>query len=97
MTELTQYVNAVAMRKSVLREGSTTRVNVAILMELEQNDIGRLLEIIRIQDEALSMIAESASSEDGSAFVGCAQLAKTKVEELASLGSKARWGDVDGN
>ena len=88
MTEIDKYTTAVACRKAY--DSKRGRVNIAILMELEDNDIPRLLEIIRVQDFSLRKIKEHA--EDDSEEFGYAERALLKVEELAAAGSSARWG-----
>lgn len=94
MTELEKYTTAVAIRKSIDRT-SGVKVNVAVLLELEDQDVPRMLEIIRLQAEALDTVIthgeeEGRETEDDFVEVLKAQI---KVEELAAQGSKARFGE----
>lgn len=99
MTELEKYSNAVATRKSIDRT-SGVKVNVAVLLELEDQDVPRMLEIIRLQAEALQTVinhGEEEGRETEDDFVAVLE-AQIKVEELAAQGSKARFGAyVPGN
>ena len=98
LSELHRYVDAVSRRHALNPQGG---VNVAVLMELENNDIPRLLEIIRLQDAAIREIIDRGSVDDDQPLTGNeaehmmveASTAHLKVEELAAHGSKARWGD----
>jgi len=88
---LGKYIEAVAKRKS---QDPSGRVNIAILACLEGDDVPRLLEIIRIQDEALRKIAQfdsenpTATEDD----ISTAKIAVLRTESIASEGSTSRWG-----
>lgn len=92
--QIDAYVMAVAQRRALDKNNG---VNVAVLMQLEKDDIPRLLEIIRVQkkglDQCLSIASDDEDEDDTIAEMGkiCA-VAHLKAEELAEHGSKARWG-----
>lgn len=89
MTALDKYMLAVAQRKA--RDRKQGFVNVAVLIQLEDKDVPLLLEIIRVQHEALvSIEAEPLGDEGG--LHSTARIALRKVEELAATGSSERWG-----
>lgn len=101
MSELANYIDAVNKRRAYDKKRGG--VNVAVLMQLEDIDIPMLLEIIRLQDYALRKIIDRASEKEDQSLVGedadymaqYAASAHLRVEELASHGSKARWGDYE--
>lgn len=90
MSALETYTIAVAQRKAISRKMSGQSVNYAIVAQIEEKDIPVLLEIIRVQNEALEDLKEEG---DGN---GTARRAVIKVEELAASGSSARWGTHEG-
>lgn len=95
MSELDKYCLAVSQRKPRDKHGS---VNVAILLQLQDNDVPALLEIIRIQQVALTQaVSECDQNEDLDDLLGTIQLAETKIEALSAAGSKAIWGDHRGD
>jgi len=98
MSDLSQYVDAVAKRRAITKGGG---VNVAILMQLEECDIPLLLEITRLYDQCLSKVIDHVDekSEEGLTGEDAVTMAKwvavthLRIEELASHGSKAKWGE----
>lgn len=62
-------------------------MNVAIVAQLEDNDIPRLLEMVRIADQALR-------ETDITDYSGHARQTYKRIEELAAAGSSAKWGDA---
>lgn len=88
--ELDSYILAVAQRKAIRRNPST-RVNWAILFQLEDRDLPLLLEIIRVLSDAVKDIAEGCEDEDCDGFT-YANRALIRVEELAATGCKKKWG-----
>jgi hypothetical protein len=78
-------------------------VNYAIVAQLEEDDIPRLLEIIRIQAKAIAEIAplvyeegeEPGPVHDDEESYRAALVARIEVEKLASAGSSAKWGAHD--
>ncbi len=98
MTELEKYTMAVAKRKAISRNGITARMNFAIVSQLEESDIPLLLEIIRVQADVIREVGiisedEPLESTDAESMARLCAAAYLKVEELASGGSKARFGD----
>lgn len=88
---LEKYLNSVSLRKSRDKRG---KVNHAILMELEQEDVPRLIEIIRILNKVVEDLgAMDQEDEDMNELVGQALDASIRVVELANSGSTALWGD----
>lgn len=77
--ELTKYTTALARRKSRTKQG---QINVAILMQLEDHDVPRLMEMVRVMAEALEKDPEG----DAALF---------QVEALAKAGSSAKWGEYE--
>ena len=98
VSDLDLYVDAVSRRRALDPRGG---VNVAVLMVIENNDVPRLLEIIRLQDQAIRKIIDRATENEDVPLTGTdadfmAQFAAAthlRVEEIAAHGSKARWGD----
>ena len=98
MSELDHYVDAVGRRHALTPNGG---VNVAVLMVLEREDVPRLLEVIRLQDQAIRQIIDRATEHDDVPLTGTdadfmaqwAAATHLKVEELCAHGSKARWGE----
>lgn len=98
MTELEQYLAAVGMRKSITKTSGATRINHAVLYQLEGCDVPRLIELARIGGETLQRIVSYCDahagglSEDAEEVQTYARMSFAKMEELSSTGSKAKWG-----
>lgn len=97
VTLLKRYTDAVARRRCYDRRGD--RVNVAVLYVLHDEDIPRLLEIIRLQAEALEKVSILyAEGEEYLVPVAMDEMAEAckaaelKVETLADEGDCRVWG-----
>lgn len=89
---LESYLQAVAMRKAY--DKKTGKTNIAILKQLEDDDIPRLLEILRVLDVGYERAHFYLDASDLEETPGAVELlnAMVKVEALCEQGSKARWG-----
>lgn len=89
---LEAYLQAVAMRKAY--DKKTGKTNIAILKQLEDDDIPRLLEILRVFNVGYDRANFYLDASDLEETPGAVELlnAMTKVEALCDQGSKARWG-----
>lgn len=89
-----EFLKAVAKRKAL--DKTRTRANIAVLMQLEDDDIPRLSELVRCYDQAISHILEWADqaelSEDAEAIVKVAAEAHLRVEGIAEAGNLKKWG-----
>ena len=97
MSCLHPYLEAVAKRKALTKDG---RINHLIVQVLEQDDIPILLEMIRAQHTAISRLidyGEMIDDED----MDLVEIVKHQckafllVEELASQGSCCKYGESD--
>lgn len=98
MSELESYTNAVAQRDPIQKSGG---VNWAILSPLVRDDVPRLLEMLRVYEEANGkQLALARKSDDDAPLTGdtaceflrLAEAAQMRVEELAKGGSKSKFG-----
>lgn len=89
--ELEKYLLAVAMRKAIDHKAVKV-VNYAIVAQLENNDIPRLLEIIRIQSQAIERCAVTGKEHDDAETQGHCAVATAEVLQLALAGSTQKWG-----
>lgn len=103
---LTAYTAAVARRRAIDKTGNC--VNMAILLQLERNDLPLLLELIEQQAKAIKKIIDLIPDEDEENMMNermfrerLSQMGVVAAENhlaidmLAQQGSTARWGDVD--
>lgn len=104
MSSIKAYTDAVALRKAIEKKNQQQVVNHAVLYQLEGDDIPRLLEIIRIQDNALRAIIDLVETENmeleshhADTAVRTAAAAHLRCEDIASEGSTKKWGDFDGH
>lgn len=101
MTQIELYTNAVASRKAIRTDKKT--INFAIASQLEENDIPRLIEIIRIQAKGIAKVLDFVIEEEFNSDIAeemgvACSIAHLKAEEIAAEGSKKKWGsEQDGN
>lgn len=98
MTNLDKFTTAIAKRKAW--DEKLSRTNVAILMQLQDNDIPRLLEIIRLASGALDKITALGSCEEHHLTAEqaldmwqIARVATQVIEQMAQEGSLSDWGE----
>lgn len=105
MVHLDKFVKAVAMRKPLV-EGKKY-VDAAIVMQMQEMDIPRLLEIIRVMADALWNVEHVCQIENEETYEPTIydikkvwQLAKDslyRVEELSEDADLKDWGDTKHN
>lgn len=89
-TALGKYLAAVLVRKPLLQKMSGQSVNHAELMQLQDDDVPRLVAIIRHAEEKLGSISTWTETTPPSAIAGAALL---EMSAIAAKGSSAKWGD----
>lgn len=99
---LDKYLLAVAKRKAI--DTKTNSTNYAIVKQLEDDDLPRLIEIIvefKRANEQVMRLGETTSEEEEPTAVEMMAIstrAHIRAESLADGGSHARWGGIpDGN
>lgn len=93
MSELGQYTEAVARRKMIVRDkGVSPKLNFVVCSQLEEDDIPRLLEIIRIQSSFITDVLEMEEHGEPPSVA----VIYARVEAIAAEGSKKQWG-TNGN
>ena len=102
MPELKKYLEAVAVRQPVDRKVGSGRINAAVVLQLEKDDIPRLLEMLRIAGEFFDSLHavhedEQLTGEHASEWLRTGTAAMIRIEALAADGSKAKWGDDNGS
>lgn len=91
------YLNAVSNRKSYSHK--TGAVNMAALLQLENNDIPLIIQITRALYAAIEGIAtvDAVDDEPHKALVTLAQIAYNEAENLAANGNLSYWGASSSN
>lgn len=91
---VTEFLKVVAKRKAL--DKSRTRANIAVLMQLEDDDIPRLSELVRLFDQAIEHILDWADeaelSEDAAAIVKVAAETHLRAEGIAEAANLKKWG-----
>ena len=93
-TKLHAYIAAVSSRKAVDKKSRTLRINAAIVLQLEDNDIPLLLDIITTQAQALGTVEQYLKEGSCPQALDTVVAAIEKTEQLAEGGSKKKWGDA---
>lgn len=104
MSSLSAYTDAITKRKAINPRGSAYQINCAVLAQLEQDDIPRLLEIVRLFDLTLERCLDHGDEagwddidHEAHEINKLLLEARMKIDDLADDGNKANWGEYDGN
>lgn len=97
MSQLELYTTAVASRRATNKEKNT--VNYAVVSQLENDDIPRCLEIIRVQQKAIDYFLghDEETELDVADALKSLRVLNERVEALAAEGSRNDWGPEPGN
>lgn len=97
-TTVEKLLEAVAKRRMIEKTASSTQVNVAVVMQVQDGDIPLLSEMVRYADETFRAIIDYADDLDGEMDEDLAVVVKTaaaahlRLEGLADSGSLKNWG-----